>query len=65
MESDLEVLREKVKLGAEYAVTQLFYDNEKFFAFVKRAREAGIEIPIVPGIKPLTKLCGLTLFINI
>lgn len=61
MESDLEVLREKVKLGAEYAVTQLFYDNEKFFAFVKRARETGIEIPIVPGIKPLTKLNQLSI----
>lgn len=56
LEADLEVLRRKVELGAEYAVTQLFYDNEKYFAFVRRARELGIGVPIVPGIKPLTKL---------
>jgi methylenetetrahydrofolate reductase (NADPH) len=53
-------LRQKQDLGAEYAVTQLFYDNEKFFSFVRQAREAGITIPIIPGIKPLAKLSQLT-----
>ncbi|MBR5466522.1 MAG: methylenetetrahydrofolate reductase [Bacteroidaceae bacterium] len=61
MESDLAILKEKVRLGAEYAVTQLFYDNEKYFSFVERARKAGIDIPIVPGIKPLTKLNQLSI----
>ena len=61
MESDLAILKEKVRLGAEYAVTQLFYDNEKYFSFVERARKVGIDIPIVPGIKPLTKLNQLSI----
>ena len=59
-EADLEVLKQKEEMGAGYAVTQLFYDNAKYFDFVRRAREAGVGIPIVPGIKPLTKLSQLT-----
>lgn len=59
-ETDLHYLRQKQDLGAEYAVTQLFYDNEKYFDFLRRAREAGITLPIVPGIKPFTKLSQLT-----
>ena len=46
--------------GAQYAVTQLFYDNAVYFRFVERARAAGITIPIIPGIKPLTKASQLT-----
>lgn len=61
MEVDLTALKMKVEAGAEYAVTQLFYDNEKYFRFVERAREAGINIPIIPGIKPLAKLSQLTM----
>lgn len=61
MESDMAVLKKKVELGAEYAVTQLFYDNEKYFAFVERARKEGISIPIIPGIKPLAKLNQLSI----
>lgn len=53
MEMDLHWLKEKMNAGAQYAVTQLFYDNEKFFRFVERARAEGITIPIIPGIKPL------------
>ena len=61
MESDMAVLKRKVELGAEYAVTQLFYDNEKYFAFVERARQEGINIPIIPGIKPLAKMNQLSI----
>ena len=46
--------------GASYAVTQLFYDNKKYFQFVEMAREKGITIPIIPGIKPLAKRSQLT-----
>ena len=47
--------------GAEYAVTQLFYDNRKYFDFVERARQAGVTIPIIPGIKPFKKLSQLSM----
>ena len=60
MEQDIYWLKKKVEAGAEYAVTQLFYDNNKYFDFVKRARKEGIEIPIIPGIKPFRKLSQLT-----
>jgi len=56
METDLFYLKEKVKLGAEYAVTQMFFDNKSYFDFVKMCRERGIDIPIVPGIKPISTL---------
>ena len=52
--------KEKQDLGAQYAVTQLFYDNAKFFQFVEKARAMGITIPIIPGIKPFAKLSQLT-----
>jgi methylenetetrahydrofolate reductase (NADPH) len=60
MEMDMQYLKEKQELGAQYAVTQLFFDNQKYFDFVKKAREMGITIPIIPGIKPLAKLTQLT-----
>lgn len=60
LEMDLLHLKEKQDLGAEYAITQLFYDNEKFFSFVEKARSLGITIPIIPGIKPLTKLSQIS-----
>lgn len=60
LESDLQVLKQKVDMGAEYAVTQLFYDNQKYLSFVERARALGIEVPIIPGIKPLSRLNQLT-----
>lgn len=60
LDMDMQYLKMKQDLGAEYAVTQLFYDNAKFFAFVEKARQMGITIPIVPGIKPLAKLSQLT-----
>ncbi len=58
--ADLEAFAHKVSLGAEYGVTQLFFDNSRFFAFVEMARKAGITVPIVPGIKPLAKMSQLT-----
>lgn len=60
LEMDMQRLKEKQDLGAQYAVTQLFFDNSKFFAFVEKARQMGITIPIIPGIKPLAKLSQLT-----
>ena len=60
IEMDMHYLKMKQEMGASYAVTQLFYDNEKFFSFVERAREMGITIPIIPGIKPFAKLSQLT-----
>lgn len=60
MEMDMQYLKMKQDMGAEYAVTQLFYDNSKFFSFVKRARQMGITIPIIPGIKPFAKLSQLS-----
>lgn len=59
LESDLMVLKQKADEGAEYAVTQMFFDNDKYFAFVERARAAGINIPIIPGIKPIHRLSQL------
>ncbi len=56
LEFDMQVLKQKQDLGADYAVTQIFYDNEKYFRFVDKAREMGITIPIIPGIKPIAKL---------
>lgn len=54
MQTDLLYLKKKVDAGAEYVVTQMFFDNKKFFAFEKMCREAGINVPIIPGLKPVT-----------
>ena len=60
LDTDFHWFKEKVALGAEYGVTQLFYDNAAYFRFVERARKEGIKVPIIPGIKPLTKLSQLS-----
>jgi len=56
MKSDLKILKQKVEKGAEYVVTQMFFDNQKYFEFVKLCRAEGINIPIIPGLKPITSL---------
>ena len=53
MDSDIFYLKEKVKNGADYLVTQMFFDNQKYFSFVDRCRKEGINVPIIPGIKPI------------
>jgi methylenetetrahydrofolate reductase (NADPH) len=54
IEHDLKILQRKIDAGAEYAVTQMFYDNKKYFDFVSKCKEKNISIPIIPGIKVLT-----------
>lgn len=64
MATDLKYLKQKVDKGAEYIITQMFFDNQKFCDFVKSCREAGITVPIIPGIKPLTTKNQLKLLPN-
>ena len=54
MFSDLDFLKQKISSGADYVVTQMFFDNQKYFDFVKLCRENGIQVPIIPGLKILT-----------
>ena len=60
MDSDIFHLKEKVKNGADYVVTQMFFDNERYFSFVNRCRAEGITVPIIPGIKPVVLRNQLT-----
>src|ERR1043165_1669749 len=54
MQTDLSYLKDKIDAGAEYIITQMFFDNKKYFEYVKQCREAGINVPIIPGLKPVT-----------
>jgi methylenetetrahydrofolate reductase (NADPH) len=60
MSTDLHYLKQKVEAGAEYIVTQMFFDNKKFFDFVNACKEYGINVPIIPGIKPIKTLTHTT-----
>ncbi len=70
LDSDIRFAREKVDRGADFLITQLFYDNRYFFEFMERAQRAGIDVPVIPGILPIlntaqirrfTSLCGATI----
>lgn len=58
--TDLNYLKQKVAAGADFIITQMFYDNEAFYRFVEAVRTLGITLPIIPGIKPISKLAHIT-----
>ena len=60
MQTDINFLKSKVDCGAEYITTQMFFDNKRYFEFVKICREAGITVPIIPGLKPISTKKQLT-----
>jgi methylenetetrahydrofolate reductase (NADPH) len=60
LKTDLRYLKQKIANGADYIVTQMFFDNKKFFEFVDKCRAEGITVPIIPGIKPLTSKKQMT-----
>ena len=61
LDSDMRYLKAKVNAGAEYIVTQMFFDNQKYFEFVEKCRDNGINIPIIPGLKPISNKKQLTM----
>ena len=61
LELDMKYLKQKVDKGADYIVTQMFFDTQKYIDFVTKCREMDINIPIVPGLKPITSLRQLTI----
>ncbi|AZJ35629.1 methylenetetrahydrofolate reductase [NAD(P)H] [Tenacibaculum singaporense] len=54
LDSDIHFLKKKIKNGANYVITQMFFDNQKYFEFVEKCREEGITVPIIPGLKPIS-----------
>ena len=65
MEFDLQKAKEKVDAGAQYIMTQMFFDNKKYFEYVDACRSVGINVPIIPGLKPITNKKQLTILPNI
>nr|WP_295920918.1 methylenetetrahydrofolate reductase [NAD(P)H] [uncultured Dyadobacter sp.] len=64
-DTDFAHLKRKIELGANYIVTQMFFDNQKYFSFVERCRAEGITVPIIPGLKPLSTKKQLTVLADI
>ncbi len=65
MEFDLQIAKQKVDAGAQYIMTQMFFDNKKYFEYVDACRSIGINVPIIPGLKPITNKKQLTVLPNI
>jgi len=65
LEQDIEFLRQKIDAGAEYVITQLFFDNRYFFDFVERCRKAKINVPVIPGLMPITNLNQIKKFTEV
>jgi methylenetetrahydrofolate reductase (NADPH) len=61
MDTDLKFLKDKIDAGADYIITQMFFDNQKYFAFVENCRKAGVTVPIIPGLKPITTKKQMTI----
>jgi methylenetetrahydrofolate reductase (NADPH) len=64
-DADLNYLRRKIELGGDFTVTQLFFDNDKYFGFVDRARACGITVPIIPGVLPVLSLASIKRFASL
>ena len=60
IETDIENLKKKIDAGADYVITQMFFENKVYYDFVERCRKAGINVPIIPGLKPLSTVKQLT-----
>lgn len=65
LKTDMKYLKKKVDMGAEYIVTQMFFDNEKYFEFVDKCRENDIHVPVIPGLKPITTLKHMSILPSI
>ena len=61
MDTDIYYLKRKIDLGADYVTTQLFYNNEHYYNYVKKCHEHGVTVPIIPGLKPITNKKQLTM----
>ena len=61
LDSDIHFLKQKIKNGADYIIKQMFFDNQKFFEYVAKCRNAGITVPIIPGLKPIASKKQLNL----
>ena len=65
LNTDIKYLKKKIEMGAEYIVTQMFFDNSKYFEFVEKCRDSGIDVPVIPGLKPLATKKQMTLLPSI